>query len=588
MKIPLGRGRWATLVSAMLLSASVLAQAGPVDLDIPAQPLDQALNALARQSGAQIVFVSDVAAGKTAPALKGRLTVTEALARLLDGTGLSAQADDERTFAIVRPSSSAPADKLLPAVNVTTAPEPSDLPREYAGGQVARGARLGMLGNQDLMNTPFNVTSYTARMIEDQQARSLADVLANDPSTRAVSPFGGLSDDFTVRGFTLSSTDMAMNGMYGLLPYYRVPAEVMERVEVLKGPSALLNGMSPSGAVGGSVNVVTKRADDMPLARVTAGYISDSQFLTKVDVGRRFGEDHQLGIRVNGVYRDGNTGIDHNTEKLAMGALDLDYNNAGLRLSLDVISQRDDQDGTRRQPAFGSGIQIPSPPSNTVNWLPNAYSHQSDDTVLAHGEYDLTDSLTGYASIGHRKSNSELLLGNPSPNAQGLFQATLAYWNSYADTTSAEAGLRYKLDTGGVRHNLVFSANMLKEDDGRVLSNFSAPVSSNIYDPVLPNLPAVYPGTIPKISESTLSGIALADTMSFAQDRVLLTLGLRRQHVYTKSFTGSPTRYADAGRGGQAVEQGRLAVRQLHRGPERGQHRDRYAGRELQLHVPAL
>ncbi|RUP92211.1 TonB-dependent siderophore receptor, partial [Corynebacterium pseudodiphtheriticum] len=44
---------------------------------------------------------------------------------------------------------------------------PGDLPDVLAGGQVARGARLGMLGNKDVMDTPFSVTSYTAKTMAD-------------------------------------------------------------------------------------------------------------------------------------------------------------------------------------------------------------------------------------------------------------------------------------------------------------------------------------------------------------------------------------------------------------------------------------
>lgn len=522
----------------MMLSASVLAQTGPVDLDIAPQPLSQALNSLARQSGAQIVFVSEVTAGKTAPAVKGKLTVREALDLLLKNSGLQIQASDARTFAVIPVGAAAANESVLPEVKVTAVPT-DDLPPAYAGGQIARGARLGMLGNQDMMDTPFNVTSYTSQTMENQQARSLSDVLANDPSARAITPTGGLSDDFTIRGFVVASTDVALNGLFGLSPYYRVPVEVIDRVEVLKGPSALLTGMSPGGAVGGGVNVVTKRADDEPLTRVTANYVSDSQFGTHVDIGRRFGDEKQIGVRVNGVYRDGDTNIDHSSASLSAGSLGLDYRGERLRMSLDVISQHDDVDGTRRQPSFQAGVQIPSPPSNSVNWFPNAFSNQKDNTVMARADYDFTDNISGYVSAGTRRSRSELLLGNPSVNAQGIFQSQLAYWNSYTDTTSAEAGLRFRFDTGPVRHNVVLSSNVLDQKDGRILSPFSTAVPSSIYNPTTPNLPAAKPGRIPKVGDMRLSGIALADTMSFAEDKVLLTLGVRRQDISTKSYNAT-------------------------------------------------
>src|SRR5438094_6560295 len=49
------------------------------------------------------------------------------------------------------------------------------LPAAYAGGQVARGGRLGLLGNVDIMDAPFSATNYTQALIQEQQARGVAD-----------------------------------------------------------------------------------------------------------------------------------------------------------------------------------------------------------------------------------------------------------------------------------------------------------------------------------------------------------------------------------------------------------------------------
>lgn len=52
-----------------------------------------------------------------------------------------------------------------------------DLGGDYQGGQVARSGRAGILGNQDFMDTPFSSSNYTSKLIEDQQAKSVGDVL---------------------------------------------------------------------------------------------------------------------------------------------------------------------------------------------------------------------------------------------------------------------------------------------------------------------------------------------------------------------------------------------------------------------------
>ena len=142
----------------------------------------------------------------------------------------------------------------------------------YAGGQVARGGRVGLLGSQDVMDTPLTITNYTSKLIQDQQAISLADVLQNDPAVRVTRGFGNFQQAYMVRGLVVYSDDIAYNGLYGLLPRQYLAAELVERVEVLRGASAFLNGAAPGGSgLGGAVNVMPKRAANAPQAALTVG-----------------------------------------------------------------------------------------------------------------------------------------------------------------------------------------------------------------------------------------------------------------------------------------------------------------------------
>ena len=68
------------------------------------------------------------------------------------------------------------------------------LAKPFAGGQVARGGRVGILGTQDIMSSAFSTTSYTSELIQNQQARSVADVLQNDPSVRVARGFGNFQE----------------------------------------------------------------------------------------------------------------------------------------------------------------------------------------------------------------------------------------------------------------------------------------------------------------------------------------------------------------------------------------------------------
>ena len=142
------------------------------------------------------------------------------------------------------------------------------LPPAYAGGQVATGGRIGLLGALDVMDTPFSTTNYTESLIRDQQARSVSDVLQNDPTIRVSKGFGNFQELYVLRGFPIYSDDMTYNGLYGVLPRQFVAAELLERVEVFRGASAFLNGAAPGGSgVGGAINLVPKRAPEAPLNR---------------------------------------------------------------------------------------------------------------------------------------------------------------------------------------------------------------------------------------------------------------------------------------------------------------------------------
>ena len=95
----------------------------------------------------------------------------------------------------------------------------------FAGGQVARGGRIGVLGTQDIMDTPFSITSYTNELIQDRQARSVGDVLQNDAGVRVARGFGNFQESYFIRGFILGSDDVAYNGLYSLLPRQYIATE---------------------------------------------------------------------------------------------------------------------------------------------------------------------------------------------------------------------------------------------------------------------------------------------------------------------------------------------------------------------------
>ena len=446
----------------------------------------------------------------------------------------------------------AKADPQLPEVKVEAsgAALPGELPKPYAGGQVAKGGRLGLLGNDDVMNAPFNITNFTAQTIEDQQARSISDVLMNDPSVRLSSAVTNINEDFSIRGFLVSSQDVALNGMYGLIPYFRVPVEMAERIEVLKGPSALLNGMAPSGNIGGAINLVPKRAGLEPLTRFTASYVSDSIFGGHLDFSRRFGESRQFGVRFNGVYRNGDPTIDEQAQEDTVGALALDYTGERVRLTFDFINQRQEIDHVVRQFQVAAGLpSMPAPPDSRLNYPGYGRSKTDDHAAVVRGEYDVSDALTLYGGFGKRKHHMDAVAGNPTLlNAAGDFTSTPAWQVWEVEGYSGEAGINARFDTGPVKHRLSLGATKVVQDANIyfLFAGLSPARNSNIYNPVYTPTPSTAPfaATTVPFNETTLTSYAIADTVSLIGDKLLVTIGARHQRVEAQAYnfvTGLPS-----------------------------------------------
>lgn len=446
-------------------------------------------------------------------------------------------------------------DSQLKEVVVTDQAEAiGGLQKTYSGGQFARGGSLGILGITDLMNVPFSTTNYTSELIDNQQALTIADVVMNDASVRTLAARGGYGDDFQIRGFSVGSRDVGMNGLYGLAPATRIPLEMIERVEVLKGPGALTHGIGPNASIGGSINVVTKRAADVPLTRLSTTYMSDAQFGTHLDVGRRFGDDNQWGVRVNGVWRNGEGNVDGGRQRLGLGSVGIDYAGSRVRWSLDALTTSGKTTDFRPQIAFRGGItQVPAVPDNRSSFYPGAELTDKAKTVMSRLEFDIDGDTTVYGGVGYSDvstdQNFPTAVTRPvdlRPNTQGNFSVNNGYYDEYNKTTSAEIGLRTRFKTGAVGHSLVLAANTLSRETGYFYQLTTTPVASNLYHPS--PLPAINfaRGEPSKTGDLALHSIAVADTMSFFSDRLLLTLGLRDQTINQKSVNGSTAYDASA------------------------------------------
>ena len=509
--------------------------------DIPPGPLQTVLTRFAGEAGVFLAGAIELTSGKNSAGLKGNYTVREGFAAILGGMGLDVALNSQGQYVLRRAAPGAAAG-VLPAVTITATEDAS--PGIYAGGQVTRKGKIGFLGDRDFMDTPFSVTTITAETIQNQQARTIGDVVKNDPSVRTIWPDVSYISQFTIRGFPTQTQDMAVNGLYGIVPPQMTGGlEAIERVEILKGPSALLNGMAPTGGVGGNINLVTKRATDKPITQLTTSYYSDAQFGAHLDLGRRFGQDNSWGIRFNGAYRDGRTGVNDQSQRASSATVGIDYRSERFRVSADLgyHDMRTDAP-TRIVYTDNANFQIPSAPDSRLSLgQPWYFAKSTDRFGMIQGEVDITDNLSAYAAFGARK-NDFLGLYNfiYLQNAAGNFRANQYFQPTFSNSNTSVAGLKGKFSTGPVKHEVNLSATTLHTESG-VLAPIFATYTSNMYAPTSISQPSLsgYSSTAPKTAESDLDSIALADTLSFFDDTVQLTLGARQQNVKVRNFSAT-------------------------------------------------
>jgi iron complex outermembrane receptor protein len=98
----------------------------------------------------------------------------------------------------------------------------------FLDGQVANGGRMGMLGQQNAMDVPFNIISYTAKLVEDQQARTVGDVVSNDAGVQPLQGYGNYAESFRIRGLKFDGDDMTFGGLSGVLPRQVVDAQMVD------------------------------------------------------------------------------------------------------------------------------------------------------------------------------------------------------------------------------------------------------------------------------------------------------------------------------------------------------------------------
>ncbi len=163
------------------------------------------------------------------------------------------------------------------------------------------------------------------------------------------------------------------------------------------------------------------------------------------------------------------------------------------------------------------------------------------------GEHDFSDKLTAYAAFGMRRSDEANSLGNVTLTNGSTGAGTFyRFDNTREDSVNTgELGLRGKLRTGPVGHEFVVSASFfdLKKKNAYVM-DWQNTYPTNIYNPISYDKPPFSATALrgndlddPALQGRTrLSSYAIGDTLSFLDDKVLLTAGIRHQRLSQRDY----------------------------------------------------
>ena len=407
----------------------------------------------------------------------------------------------------------------LPAVSVEAVQE-----RGYAPVFSSSATK----SNTPLRDVPQTVNVITEALIQDQAARSLQDVLRNVPGV-GMSNGDGQRDQVTIRGFSAIS-DQFIDGIRDDALYFRDLSNI-ERVEVLKGPAAVLYGR---GSSGGLINRVTKKpqAGNFGEATVNVGSFG----LKRISIDANTSANEHIAMRLTGAYEDSGSFRDQGFIERSSIAPAISFKlGSDTKLLLQGEVAKD-----KRITDFG----IPSYNGRPVNVPASTYYGSGE---ARRDDYTATDVSSFTAVFDHRFNDAlsvrnatryytyELDRNNTLPGGT-VNSATLKVGRSRGDVSRQEDGyfnqtdFTFKNTLGGLKQEWLLGVEIGKQNKYQNFINQGNIDSVSIFNPA---------GAIPPpFSAATLASANPANSVFdvlgvYAQDQISLTphwkalLGLR-------------------------------------------------------------
>lgn len=435
-------------------SAPSPAAAVAVEIRIGAQPLAPALDALARQTRLELMVQPALVAGKTAPAVNGRMTARDALHILLTGSGLAADIDG--TVVTIRPQRRDDAAvQTLGAVSVTAQASPTT---EGTGSYTTRAVSIGK-GEQALKDIPQSISVVTRQLLDEQALTTVYDTLASTTGvTIQQSPQGGKY--IYSRGFDLTTVQydgVPLNrGMYGRASNLNAGTAVYDRVEVLRGAAGLLQG---AGNPGGAVNLVRKRPLAADATSVVAKAGSWDNYGVQLDASRVLSDDGKVRARVVADYEDKKSFIDYADRRspTLFATLEADLSpqtTVNLALSSEEVKGRPFLNGL---PRYNNGRDLELPRSTFLGATWNRQNN-SNRGAFADLTHYFNDDWTLKVSTAYVEEKNDMKYAgsgvaiNPTTNRGALRASNTIAKNKLS---GMDANITGKFDALGRRHEVV-------------------------------------------------------------------------------------------------------------------------------------
>ncbi|VVD62588.1 TonB-dependent receptor [Pandoraea anhela] len=551
--------------------------------------------------------------------LKPRLTLAAALAAAslhaaaqsapasatpaADGNAAPAQATAQTATQAAAPSAAAVA---LPATSVTAT---VDAP--YKAETVSSSKYTA-----PLRDIPQSITVVPKKVLEEQNAQSLQDILKNVPGITFMSGEGNLGwgDLFSIRGFSAEQS-ITIDGVRDAGLSSRNDTFDLDRVEVYKGTGTIESGVA---ALGGSVNLVSKEAELGSFYRSSFGLGSDNYRRMTADLNQQLGDTTALRLNLMS-HHNGVAGRDEvkNDRYGIAASLGLGLGTS-TRVIFDVFHQKDNNVPDTGLPIQrGTGGQL-MPGVQQSNWYGAAgiYTQQTESTSLSgRVEHDFNDTTRIRSQLRWQQTDNFSVLSparffaanaNGSKTCTGARCATLGYTgigplsniggvNSYTDygLTSAPYGilrgsnfgnstryqildnqtdLRFSANTGPFKHDVVTGFELYRETYGGNPREAYVPAGDMFFNMANPSNAFAgkwsMEGTNQSSSTVNDAAIFASDTITLSPHwQVLASLRYDRWRAETNSPTGatltSSTDGAWSGRAGlvyKPVEPGSIYV----------------------------